>query len=609
MSESSKKFQLSTYLLLSFIILLSITVTVYIRLSSWTPQSIISYDVVGNLIQSRHFIELNKVSQVNLNNWRLQWVYNSKPLGFPILSAEFSILGNTELYYVGYFSVLFYIMEILLTFLLSEKLFRNRKISSFAAFLMATYLTGSANQGPLYAHYANLDLIFFLLILISFIGVKTQWKKMLLASLFFSGIMITHRPGLVFLFIFGAFLIFYSIADLIIRRNFKIWKKITIPYLAGFIFGWDISLVYWSHIKLENILLFGYTPFAVKLGGLPKFFLNLIEIITYPYYVTILISMNIFMVVLLLWIRYTNKKDISALNGFSSNSLKFSTFTILSLILPIIFIFSIVYVGNKIGIKYEGNIFSYLLNLWAAFSREAYFSKSVRILKQIFYLWHWNLFALLFLLPAIYVIYKNFRTNIYTTMLISALIFTLPLISFSQIYGQYTTVIERLYLYLAPLAYICISYSIILFIKHQRRSLRIKKVVLTVFVLIIITTSIVFITYSASFREPVYSDKQVEAFTYAKSKIPPSSVFTSGGGAIAEGNFYDHIRYKTIYPWWGQLEPYEFFSRAHKRGVDYIYSNTDPKEIPLDANPHYLDFSNYAWKVYATNYRTIYYVW
>ena len=261
------------------------------------------------------------------------------------------------------------------------------------------------------------------------------------------------------------------------------------------------------------------------------------------------------------------------------------------------------------GIKFKGDLFSYLLNIWYAFARESYFSQRVKILKQIFYLWHWNIFGLMFIFPGIYITYRNFKGNVYTSLIASAIIFILPLIWISQIYMNYTTVIERLYFYLAPFAYLIISYSLISPLKDEKsRNLRIKKIFVLILIFLIIFASFSFIIFSISFRQPQYLDKQLEMFTYIKHKIPENYILTGSSSDNEKGTLYDSYRYKNIYPYWGELEPDKFVNLARQRDVNYIYTSTDPKDMPLYVNPNYLDFGDYALKVYTTNHRSIYFV-
>ena len=592
-----------TYLWLAFIILFSLTITFSIRVSSNPIQSLISYDPIPNLIQSERFIADHNVSQINFNSWYLKWMYNPKPIGFPILAAEYSMMGDAPLYSVGYFSLIYYFLEILLVFMLSYKIFKNKKIALFSSFLMATYLTGPSNQGPLYAHYANLDFIFFFSMLIALISFKNMPIKIIVSSIFLAGIMVTHRPGLIFVFLFATFLIIYSVVYFLIKKSINLLKNITVPYLASFVFGWDIAYIYWSHVKLENILLFGYPASSITLGGFPKFFEKILQAVTPEIYLGVLLIINILAVFFVVYI--SRRRGIQIIDT-SNAKINTVTFFALSIILPVLFFVSLIYLGNMAGIKFTGNPFKYFINLWLYFATEAYTSQTANIIKQTFYLWHWNIITMIFLLASFYVIFKNIKSNVHTALFAGAVAFMLPIMITTQIYMSYTTVGERLYLYLAPFVYLIVSFSIVKFLSLPHRK-NIKRSFIAILLALIIINSGLFISYSTTYKSPAYSDKEIEVFTYLKVSISSKYIISSGENAY--GNLYDSLRYKNIYPWWGQIPPNKLLNIARTHNIDYLYMNKDPQYLPLPAKSEYLDLDNYCWKIYSTDMRNVYYVW
>ncbi len=600
--QSSKK--RIVYFALAFIILFSITVTTYIRLGSYPIQSIISWDIVPNLIQSQRFINEHKVEQINFFPWTTEWIYDPKPVGFPILAAEFSLLGNISLYYVGFFSVLYYFLDILLVFLLSYKtLLKNKKGAILSSFLMATYLTGPINQGPLHSHYANLDFIFFLSIIITLISIKTLYKKFIISSTMFGAIFITHRPGLIFVFLFGITLILYSTLYFIIKRNFHLWKNMTIPYIASFIFGWDIAYVYWSNIKLENILLFGFSIRDVRQGSLPEFLIEIISSINYSTYLIGLVGINILVIfITILCIKY-KKNDLPIIKPFISIN-KF-LFIVLALIIPISLLGSLIYLGEQLMINFSGNIFEYFIKLWQVLSAETYTNSTARIIKQVFYLWHWNIIALILLIPSLYVTLRNIGSKYKHIELFSfVVIFILPVIILTQIYWSYTTVAERLYFYLAPFVYILIALAIIVFFSTPIPK-KYKMLLKTIFIVLLLLNGSIFVSYSIVSKEPQYTNKHIECFTYIKNAIPSYPKIVGEKHDNALGNFYDSLRYMNIYPWFGTIPQTRVLDIAKIRGISYIYSNKKPR---VYMNLEYIDFDNYCWKIYSTSDMSLYYI-
>ena len=468
---------------------------------------------------------------------------------------------------------------------------------------MATYLTGPSNQGPLYAHYANLDFIFFFSALIALISLKNMPLKIITSSLFLSGIMITHRPGLIFVFLFAAFLLLYLIISYPLKRSSDLWHYVALPYLASLVFGWDIAYVYWSHVKLENILLFGFPVSSIRFGAFPKFFEKILLAITPEIYIMLLIIINAFLIILLL---YSNKRKSFWISDVSTAKINTIVFAVLSLLLPFLFFGSLIYLGNVAGIKYEGNIFEYFLNIWMYFAKGAYTTQTANIIKQTFYFWHWNIIALVMRLPALYVIFRNIKSNIYAAMFAGAVAFMLPIMILSQIYMKYTTVGERLYLYLAPFAYLVISLALIKFLSMPRKK-NIKRFFISIFIILIIINAGLFVSYSTTFKSSAYSDKEIEVFTYLKVSIPQKYIVSSGENAY--GNLYDSLRYKSIYPWWGQIPQERLIKIAKRAGVEYLYMNKDPQYLPLPAKQEYLNLDNYCWKIYSTDDRNVYYIW
>jgi hypothetical protein len=126
------------------------------------------------------------------------------------------------------------------------------------------------------------------------------------------------------------------------------------------------------------------------------------------------------------------------------------------------------------------------VSLWSDLSGTAHTDSSAKLIKQILYIWHWNLLPLALLIPSMYLYLKSNRRNLLLSISFGAIFVLIAIITIQV--ASYDLKIQRFYFYIAPFAFILTAWGTYALLKNHNLKHYIKKgILLTMVGMIIIS--------------------------------------------------------------------------------------------------------------------------
>ena len=116
---------------------------------------------------------------------------------------------------------------------------------------------------------------------------------------------------------------------------------------------------------------------------------------------------------------------------------------------------------------------SHFVSLWGSLSDSAHTDMTARIIRQMLYIWHWNIIPLLLLIPAIYLYFKSNRRNLLLSISVGALFLMVAIFYLQD--ALFDIKIQRFYFYLSPFVFFLTGWCVFALFKNPNVKRYIKK--------------------------------------------------------------------------------------------------------------------------------------
>ncbi len=489
------------YIIFILLIIFVSLVSLLPRCSPEPVQNIVSWDFFGHLGKIQ-FLETHPNATLNEIGISL---YREKettpyPPGYVVLFYFIKTLLGVDSFSLPYMSIFFWVFSCLLLFTVSNKLDNGYQIGIVSAVLGATFISGSNMLGPIYTAPANLDVIFMLLALIVLISIKNKFHKIFLCSLLLCVIFVTHRPGMATWLIFVLITAIFPL--LFVKQKKEHLLLYALPAMIATIFALDLSLLlWWNNFPLDII---------IRLGGIiPE---NIVNSINTTAIIFIFILLH-FIVLFTCWIYIRGDKELNA-SYQKEQYIKISITEILSTtaIIPIVLAVLFIYYTFQLKVPITTNIFDTGVQFWSQLSRYGPDTKFETI-KQILYIWHINIIALVLIVPSIYIAIRKKMLPLLIAICVTFLISLFILFSVKMIF-PWDLKIQRFYIYLAPFVFILCSWGFNSIICSLESNLREKVIVLTKYLILL---SLVLAVFSVNYTTDTLSLKSYNGYLFSQN--------------------------------------------------------------------------------------------
>ncbi len=442
------------------------------------------------------------------------------PQGLPLLLKEESVLSGLSSFTFAKIHIgILFITIAFFTFLISQKIFSNMKVSILAAFIVGSVYPKATLMSPQYGQAVNLALILvFTFLLFFFLFEKKQkYSYLILGFIMLLPLPFTHRPST---FIIGVIMISYS---LIFIFNKKISKEKRFIFLGIFLlsilaFGAMVYMVYKGDIRsyISHIILSkGYLEINQPVPYSNGYFMNYVGWELIPLFVLSLI-----------YIKYFIKRFPKI----------FSTFSFTVLFIVGLYVAGVVILGISVSWR-AANYSLYVISIMVAFALFKLSQKSEHN-KRLLYI-SYSIIAVSLLL---YTLDWAIQRYIYR-----AVTGTSPeRIKIAFIGGVYAP-----YLIYGSILILIIIIGLILIYsnKHSFKSTITKKIFSSksLIILLIILFILPRILMSATgfyLLPPDVTDAQYRAFEYIKAHHPDTGIFSDPQTVYFAVGYGLHMRFK-----------------------------------------------------------------
>ena len=549
------------------------TILLFVLLASLIPvffhtsyQNVNSYDFWSHLTRVRqlevdHFINY----EVDYTNTRtINGPSQFYPPGFGIFLYSIKDVSGIGYSALGLISAFIWAFFVFLIYLISRKLLNNGTIALFASVLTACFISGTNMLGPLYSLPPSFCLNFILLSLLVLLFIKDKTWRIIIASLLLSVVFLSHRPSTAMWFLM--LICFTTIPILFIRGKQRFIEGFAIPAITVTIIAFGIALIHWASMPMDTLMRFGgITPTRIdELFGLDITKQNLIIIIY-------LLTLFIFFIGTRAHPWNINPLPSSEPPVYKPISTRKIVF--LSLLLPLILF---IILGYYL-ISTTSYDFSSLIGIWTNISEGARHDATARLIRQILYIWHWNIIPVMLFIPSMYLILRSNRRH--GLLLICASSLLLIILSLSIKYLAFDIKIERIYLYLAPFAFIIVAWGIYAIIKGHKRAKALKTALA---VLVVISAGAMI--YSIPSVVGRVDSNIIDGLTWTSNYVPPNDVVITTdiavyGRGLGQFNYFEAYGYKRI------VEQDQLLTYIHNTNGRYtfsIWSETNQRMHRLD---------------------------
>lgn len=443
------------------------------------------------------------------------------PQGLPLLLKEGSLLSGLSSFTFAKIHIgILFIAIIYFTFLISQKIFSNMKISILSAFIVASVYPRATLMSPQYGQAVNLALIlvFSFLLFLFFFEKKQKYSYLVLGFIMLIPLPFTHRPST---FIIGVIMLSYS---LIFILNKKFSKEERLVFLGIFLlsilaFGAMIYIVYKGDIKLylsHIILSRGYLEINQPTPYSNGYFMNYVGWELIP----------LFLLSIVVHIKYFIKRFPKI----------FSTFSFTVLFIAALYVGGVVILGISVSWR-AANYSLYIISIIVAFTLLKLSQKSEHNRKLLYFL-----YAIIAVSLLLYTLDWAIQRYIYR-----AVTGTSPQrIKITFVGGVYAPyLIYGLILMLIIIIGIVLLYSN----KHRFKSTTTKKLfssksLIILLIIIFILPRILMSATGFYLLPPDITDAQYKAFEYIKNHYPDAGIFSDPQTVYFAVGYGLHMRYK-----------------------------------------------------------------
>ncbi|MCK5037824.1 MAG: hypothetical protein KAS16_01885 [Thermoplasmata archaeon] len=517
------------------------------------------YETVTSVDYWSHAIRMQQFDAEGYINFETDWTNLQRidgeskfyPPGFPLLLFSMKELGDIGYYLPSLISLMFAPFFCLLLYLTSRKLLGSGP-GLIAAFMGACFISGSNMLGPTLPLASTLAVLMMLLAFLVLLVLPDHTTKVVLAALFFGAIFITHRASL------GALILmfpFIAIAPLLFTKNRKRFLEFFhYPLMMSVFLGIAISMIFWANLPIQDTMtLGGILPTGLdELSGFnitKSSFLGLVILFT----VSIISFFSL---------PIMGKKFFRLYEPIMKKNIPPIKFLFFVSLLPIFLIFLIIWFifSNGFSIPISPGSF---VSLWGSLSTMAHNDYTSLIIKQILYVWHWNILPLLLLIPSIYLYFKSNRNNLFLSLSIGILLTIL--FAFVVQDALFDVKVQRIYFYISPFVFFIAAWGGYHLLTDKRFNKQLKKVIVLSF-----GASMILIVYSSLFVNPPIPPDKIGGMSWTNEMISPNDVVASSGYATQEARGLGQMNY-VIY---GGL----FTIDNNRQLIDYL-TNLDVKYI------------------------------
>jgi len=586
-----------TYLIILFIILLS-SISLIMYTSS---QMIYNPDFLHILIR------VNQLSETGYVPWEddhmvidaygtdIGWTAHlTYPIGFHLLLTTVKLVTGIDSNFLVMIRVILWLLFSMLIYIFSYKLTENKMVATISLLFAATILSGGSMLGPLFPLPTSFGVISIFTLIMIMLGNYRIVPKIVLGTLILSTVLISHRASTFTYILFTLILFFIPV---IIYKNRKkyflgfILPMIVVSYLA-FVIAY---FVYYKNIIIIELLnkkmLLGLNMVTYQeLITQINLYIPLIMLLTLP------IAILILYVILRNPIKFENCKHLDT--TISKKGLIISYLVFLLIILGMVYPLILNFVKMGGLSKIVGNPLDGIHIFW----NTVVIQQSV--LKNYLYASHWGAIPFLLLPVTLLLLFKNFKNNIYSTILFSLMISIVITERMHIIVDG--IVVSRIYYFISPFYFIFAS--IVLFQILKRTPSKFPKYLGSIFI-ILVFFSIGFSVQHVFFNKPTVQDYLSSPITYVHSEKEENSLVFSQKIPAILGRYTTNdnkyvVNYRAVYSNVDldmntqEMEKHnaEFIMLA--RGIPFVYSAMDSRN--LDRNTYYMkDYDNDYVRLYS----------
>lgn len=449
-----------TEILLLLTIILIIPIQQFFLYYLMNPSyGIISSDYWQHIIQMRQ-MDAEQIFNFNVswsNIFRINGEYEFYPPGFTMILnsvREVTGLGFVDLFLL---STLFWMIFCILTYLIARKLTSNGMAALFAAFCVAFFISGSNMLGPIFLLSSTYGVLTILFILITMMTVNSDINKLIVCTIFVFCLFVSHRPSTGMWL--GFLVLFAILCPIFVKNRQRFIHTFITPLIFSTLIGGLLSVLFWFNAPIEK---------TMRLGGIIS---KRIDVMLMGFELSkpqaLGVIMIIFLVLIVVYVVQSKPLYFTREIGPTPmKKMKDYQWVLLMMTIPIVIIILMLTIIVTIGAHIPTSP-SAVIDLWGDISSEAKGNPVVKIMKQLVYIWHFNLLPLAMLSPALFLVASRVRRNYYL-IATAVSILVIPALLIINIYVQ-PVKIQRVYFYAAPFVSILVGWSIVNLIKEKQR--------------------------------------------------------------------------------------------------------------------------------------------
>lgn len=574
-----------TELMMLFTILLFSIVIVLLPIFFNQP-----YQMVTNVDYWSHATKMQQFDSDNYIDYETDWTNLFRiegepkyyPLGFPILLFSMKELGDMGYYLPSLISLLFTPSFCLLLYLISRKLLGPGP-GIMAAFMGACFISGSNMLGPMLPLASTLAVIFMLFAIFTLLLLSNHVIKVVLASIFFGSIFVTHRASI------GALILmfpFIAIMPMMFTKNRKRFLEyFHYPLMMSLFLGAVISIVFWINLPIEDIM---------NLGGIvPKGFDELLGLsITKSSFLSLIILVAV-SVIIFFSLPIMGKELFRSYEPIVKEKMSSKNFFVYASLLPMFFILLLLWFiyNNSLAIPTTPGA---AVSLWTTLSSLAHGDYTSLVVKQILYGWHWNILPLILIIPSIYIYMKSNRNNLFLSICIGAL-FTIPFAFLVQD-TLFDIKVQRIYFYISPFAFFIAAWGGFHIFSDKEFNKHFKKIIGLVLII-----SVIMVAYSSLSLIPKIPSDKINGIAWSDEHIDSNSSIASTGFTTQEArglgqmNFVVHYGIFTLYD---ENQLIDYYISLDARYIFIPPEEYDKNIIVTNSDRVYKIYSNEETNVY-----------